>query len=200
MYKVIYVFKISKAGPFVPPSMKATSLTFVWSLSGQDDKPQFKYLPLGKDSPEDKYLSEGNPEILTLDSTNQTQHFPPLPKGTIEQILDYYFSSLDGTAFIETEEVPPSPLVLVPSYTRKIPDYMATLRSDPRIEIAPSGCETSLIPWRYRLPLISEGGGSSIDSSHSGWIEVDALGVKDMGFMEDLEDYFRKSKGGRSII
>ena len=184
VYKVIYVFKISKAGPFVPPSMKATSLTFVWSVSGVDPKPQFKYLP------------EGNPEILALDSTNQTQHFPPLPKGTIEQILDYYFSSLDGTAFIETEEVPPSPLVLVPSYTRKIPDYMATLRSDPRIEIAPSECETSLIPWRYRLPEHD----SSIDSSHSGWIEVDALGVKDMGFMEDLEDYFRKSKGGRSII
>jgi len=193
VYKVIYVFKISKAGPFVPLMMKATSLTFVWSLSGQVyqcDEPWFKYLPLGKDSP------SSDPEILTLDSTNQTQHFPPLPKGTIEQILDYYFSSLDGTAFIETEEVPPSPLVLVPSYTRKIPDYMATLRSDPRIEIAPSECETSLIPWRYRLPEHD----SSIDSSHSGWIEVDALGVKDMGFMEDLEDYFRKSKGGRSII
>lgn len=184
VYKVIYVYKISKAGPFVPPSAKVTSLTFEWSLDGIDPKPWFKYLPI-----------DGQDQTLTLDSTNQTQHFPPLPKGTTEQILDYYFSSLDGLAIIETEEAPHPPLLFTPSHTRKIPDYMATLRSDPRIEIAPSECQTSLIPWRYRLPPHPPS-----DLHQTGWVEVDALGVKDMGFMEDLEDYFRKSKGGKSVI
>lgn len=44
----------------------------------------------------------------------------------------------------------------------------------------PTECENSLIPWRYKLP----------DSED--WVEMDALGTKDMGFDEELNNYLLK--------
>lgn len=167
MYRIIYIFKISKTGPLFPNTVTPSRLILETSESSPGS---YKYLPrenLG----------------LCFDASDGHTPTAPIPHGTLEGVLDWFFSTMSGTAYVETIDPLPSPFLLRPSATRKVPDYMATLRSDPSIELSPSKCESPLTPWRYRLPGSEE------------WIEVDSLGVRGMGFFEELQNYFTKSKG-----
>jgi hypothetical protein len=98
--------------------------------------------------------------------------------GTLDQILGILFKfDPGGTAIVETAEPLPTPLLGPPYFQRKVPDYLETIKSRPEIKLKPTKCKNTLIPWKYSLPGSEE------------WVELDALGVKGIGYTEKLREY-----------
>jgi len=159
--------KISKEGPVFPEGIKITSLSF--SFLYNEKTWSVKYVP-------DRGDSLPGRQELHLDSGGM----PTAPKrGYLSDLLTTLFSEVPfGKAVVETNDPLPTPFVSTHTSTRYTPDYLATIKSRPEIELSASQCDDPLIPWRYRLPK-------------GDWVELDALGVKDMGFHEELEEYLK---------
>lgn len=170
--KLIYVYSISSTGPEFPLSLsKPTKVYFNLPNLNQE----VKYLP-SRDleaPPNTFYL------VQPPSPSGENQATLPLPAAAqLPFIIDQIFR-LDPLIqiFIETENELPTPLGTTPHHTRTFPDFLATIRSRPEIELCPSEGHQPLIPWRYRLPGTKD------------WIEMDGLGVKGFGFEKKLKRY-----------
>lgn len=182
--KVIYVYQISNSGPDFPLlTSNPTKVYFNLPIANQE----IKYLP-SRDleaPPNTFYLV--SPPSVGGDRPPEDQPNLPLPAtAQLPSIIDRIFR-LDPLVqiFIETEVELPTPLGITPHHTRTFPDFLATIRSRPEIEVSPSEGHQPLIPWRYRLPETKD------------WIEMDALGVKGLGFLKELKIYLTEANKAR---
>lgn len=172
IYKVIYIYKISKSDHF--PKNHPVSKVIALITSSDGEKEEISYLPVRETPP-----------------TTRTEFFKSTPSLTgpdraeLETILEDFFRLGPHThieILIETQIQLPAPWVLLPFRVRQFPDFLNTIKECPEIVIKPSECTLPLIPWRYLLP------------GNTDFIEMDSLGVIGLEYLEELDEYLLETR------
>lgn len=173
--KIIYIYKISKSDHF--PKNHPVSKIIALITTSEGEKEEISYLLVrdGLEGAKTEFF-KNTPTPIGKD------------KGTLEEVLDDLFRLSHTEIVLETEVQLSTPWSLLPTRVREFPDFLKTIRKCPEIVIKPSECSLPMIPWRYRLPGKKE------------FVEMDALGVLGLEYLEELDRYFRLRTSPEPVI
>lgn len=172
IYKIIYIYKISKSDHF--PKNHPVSKVIALITSSDGEKEEISYLPVRED---------GLPPGAEFFKTTSSPIGPD--RAELEMVLEDLFRLGPHThteILIETQVQLPAPWVLLPFRVRQFPDFLNTIKGCPEIVIKPSECTLPLIPWRYLLP------------GNTDFIEMDSLGVIGLEYLEELDEYLLETR------
>ena len=172
--KIIYIYKISKSDHFPKNHPVSKIIALITSSGGEKEEISYLLVRDGLEGAKTEFF-KNTPTPIGKD------------KGTLEEVLDDLFRLSHTEIVLETEVQLSTPWSLLPTRVREFPDFLKTIRKCPEIFIEPSECSLPMIPWRYKLP-------------GKEFVEMDALGVLGLEYLEELDRYFRLRTSPEPVI